>query len=124
MPPTTSLSASTDDIAFFDRVRKHISNKGQYGEFLKLVNLFTQDLCTEQYLIFRAQSFIGNSPELMTYFKGFVHFEPSDEIIANQPKHLHGKILLSNCRGMGPSYRLLPKLVSIRCSGWSQYQPS
>jgi paired amphipathic helix protein Sin3a len=118
LPPTTSLGASTEEIAFFDRVRKHISNKAQYGEFLKLINLFTQDLCSDKYLIYRAQSFIGSSLELMNYFKVFMQYDGSEEIVDNQPKNLHGKIQLSNCRGMGPSYRLLPKLEkNKKCSG-------
>jgi paired amphipathic helix protein Sin3a len=112
LPPTTSLGATAEEIAFFDRVRKHISNKGQYGEFLKLVNLYTQDLCSAEYLVYRAQSFVGSSPELMSYFKTFMQYDSSEQVIDNQPKNVHGKIQLSNCRGMGPSYRLLPKLVS------------
>jgi paired amphipathic helix protein Sin3a len=121
LPPTTSLVAEPEELAFFDRVRKHIGNKSQYSEFLKLINLFTQDLAAPPYLVFRAQSFIGNNPELLSYFRTFFRADQYDEVIDNQPKNIHGKIQLSNCRGMGPSYRLLPKLERLKkCSGRDQ----
>ncbi|KAF2435797.1 hypothetical protein EJ08DRAFT_645479 [Tothia fuscella] len=121
LPPTTSLVAEADELAFFDRVRKHIGNKGQYSEFLKLINLYTQDLAASPYLVWRAQSFIGNNAELMTFFKNFLRVDPFDEIIENQPKNVNGKIQLSNCRSLGPSYRLLPKQERLKkCSGRDQ----
>lgn len=107
-----------DELAFFDRVRKHLANKSQYTEFLKLVNLYTQDLCSPQWLAFRVQSFIGNNPDLYNYFKNFVGAEPEDEIIENQPVQPSGRVALSNCRGLGPSYRLLPKAETNKpCAG-------
>jgi paired amphipathic helix protein Sin3a len=52
---------------------------------------------------------------LMTWLKNFLHYhksDKSDEVVENQPKNVHGKIHLSNCRGLGPSYRMIPKVVS------------
>lgn len=118
LPPTNLIPPTLDELAFFDRVRKHLANKSQYTEFLKLVNLYTQDLCSPQWLAFRVQSFIGNNPDLYNYFKTFIGAEPEDEIIDNQPAQPTGRVALSNCRGLGPSYRLLPKSETNKpCAG-------
>jgi len=83
------------------------------NEFLKLCNLFSQDLIDRHTLVSKVSGFIGGSPELMRYFKDMVRFDGSDEVIENVPKAPSGRVSLSNCRAMGPSYRLLPKRVSI-----------
>ena len=82
------------------------------NEFLKLCNLFSQDLIDRHTLVSKVSGFIGGSPELMRYFKDMVRFDGNDEIIENVPKAPSGRVSLSNCRAMGPSYRLLPKRVS------------
>lgn len=56
------------------------------------------------------ENFIGGNKELMEWFKRFVEYEGRDEIINNVPRNVN-KVRLSVCRGLGPSYRLLPKLV-------------
>jgi len=118
LAPTHQIAPTLDELSFFDRVRKHVGNKSQYTEFLKLINLFTQDLCSANWLVFRAQTFIGNNPELYNWFKRWVGAEPEDEIIENQPLPPTGRVALSNCRGLGPSYRLLPKAETLKpCSG-------
>ena len=37
-------SSSADETAFFDRVKKYIDNRTTYHEFLKLLNLFVQEI--------------------------------------------------------------------------------
>ena len=114
----THKSTPTDDINFFERIKKYISNKQTFNEFLKLCNLFSQDLIDKNVLMHKASSFIGSNPELMSYFKNFIRYEGHDEFIENQPKVGVERVVLSNCRGFGPSYRLLPKLEKHRpCSG-------
>ena len=81
------------------------------NEFLKLCNLFSQDLIDKAVLVSRASNFIGANPELMAWFKRFVSYDGRDEIIENKPRPPASKVILSNCRGYGPSYRLLPKRV-------------
>jgi paired amphipathic helix protein Sin3a len=121
MHPVYSSAPSSEDLNFFDRVRKHLNNRNQYSEFLKLVNLYTQDLCAPAWLVHKAQGFIGNNPELYKWFKNFVGAEPEDEIIDHAPVPPTGRISLSNCRGLGPSYRLLPKMEQNKpCSGRDQ----
>jgi paired amphipathic helix protein Sin3a len=110
--------AASDELAFFDRVKKHIANKSVMNEFLKLCNLFSQDLIDRNVLVHKVSDFIGNNRDLMEWFKNFVHYDGGDEIIENKPKAPTGKVALSNCRGLGPSYRLLPKRERMKpCSG-------
>ncbi len=118
MPPSKDLGDITDQIGFFDRVRKFIGDKKTYNEFLKLCNLFTQDLIDKNILVHKVHGFIGGNADLMNYFKNFVQYDGRDEIIENRPKIPGDKVVLSNCRGLGPSYRMLPKRERLRiCSG-------
>ncbi|KAJ4372510.1 Transcriptional regulatory protein sin3 [Neocucurbitaria cava] len=115
LPPTTTTTPSQDELAFFDRVKKFIGNKNTMNEFLKLCNLFSQDLIDKQLLIYRAQSFIGGNQELFTWFKKFMG---EDEEQKSRPRTVNSRVSLSNCRSLGPSYRLLPKRERERvCSG-------
>ena len=119
IPPSASLGASPEEIAFFDRVKKHVANKQAYHEFLKLCHLYTTDLLDRKVLVKRAAQFIGSSPELMNFFKSFVHTgEPDDSIIDLRPQQDSGVVNLAHCRSLGPSYRLLPKRERQKaCSG-------
>ncbi|KAI9780031.1 MAG: Transcriptional regulatory protein sin3 [Peltula sp. TS41687] len=118
LPPNVPSGATTEEIAFFDRVKKFIANKQTMNEFLKICNLFSQDLIDKGTLISRVSNFIGGNPELMTWFKRFVAHDGKDEVIENKPKPSNARVNLSNCRGYGPSYRLLPKRERIKvCSG-------
>lgn len=115
MPPTSTTTPSQDELAFFDRVKKFIGNKNTMNEFLKLCNLFSQDLIDKQLLVYRAQSFIGGNAELFAWFKKFMG---EDEEPKSRPKTVNSRVSLSNCRSLGPSYRLLPKRERERvCSG-------
>lgn len=108
-PPTPS--ATTEELAFFDRVKKFIGNKQTYNEFLKLLNLFSQGLIDKAILIEKVHNFIGGNRELMDWFKRFMQWDNKEETVENTPK-LMNKVRLSVCRALGPSYRLLPRLVS------------
>ncbi|KAI1003503.1 Paired amphipathic helix protein [Podosphaera aphanis] len=118
IPPTVTVGATTEELAFFDRVKKFINNKSQVNEFLKLCNLFSQDLIEKNVLVHKASAFIGNNPDLMNWFKDFVGYDGADAIIENTPAVSSGRVSLSNCRALGPSYRLLPRREKIKpCSG-------
>ncbi|KAH8679886.1 hypothetical protein BGZ60DRAFT_525084 [Tricladium varicosporioides] len=118
LPPTTSSAASQEELAFFDRVKKYIGNKSTMNEFLKLCNLFSQDLIDRNVLVHKVSAFIGGNPDLMSWFKAFVNYDGRDEVIDNRPKPPSQRVSLSNCRGLGPSYRLLPKRERLKpCSG-------
>ena len=118
MPPTSPSNTSSEAMAFFDRVRKFIGNKQAYNEFLKLCNLYSQDVIDKNTLIQKAEGFIGANPDLIGFFRRFVLYPGQDEQIDNRPAQSDTKVVLSNCRGLGPSYRLLPKRERFaKCSG-------
>lgn len=119
IPPTVSLAATQEELAFFDRVKKHVGNKTTYHEFLKLCHLYTTDLIDRKVLVKRAGQFIGQNPELFTWFKNFMRTEePEDSIIDLRPQQDSGTVNLAHCRSLGPSYRLLPKRERQKpCSG-------
>ena len=118
LPPSNNASGGNDEIAFFDRVRKFIANKQTFNEFLKLCNLFTQDLIDKNILVHKAQSFIGSNADLYKWFKTWIQYDGRDQIVENKPLQSEEKVVLSNCRALGPSYRLLPKRERQRkCSG-------
>lgn len=113
---------SQEEIAFFDRVKKFIANKQIFGDFLKLCNLYTNDLIDRFVLVKRAESYIGSNAELMSWFKRFMNVdEPEDKTIDPKPKTEAGMVNLAHCRSLGPSYRLLPKRERQKaCSGRDQ----
>ena len=116
MPPTST--GPLDEIAFFDRVKKYFNNKQTFNEFLKLCNLFSQDLIDKNTLVSKAEGFIGQNSDLMAYFRNFVQYSGLDEFIENRPAMSEHKVCLANCRALGPSYRLLPKRERFaKCSG-------
>jgi len=116
MPPSSSANATEEEIGFFDKVKKYIGNRSTMNEFLKLCNMYSQSLIDTNDLVHKASQFIGGNQELMTFFKNFVGYEGLDELIENRPRPPSGKVSLSNCRGVGPSYRLLPRRVSVQHS--------
>ncbi|KAF2707519.1 hypothetical protein K504DRAFT_458020 [Pleomassaria siparia CBS 279.74] len=118
LPPTITTSPSQEELAFFDRVKKFIGNKNTMNEFLKLCNLFSQDLIDKQLLLYRANSFLGGNPELFQWFKKFMGDDEEQPELQSRAKTVNSRVSLSNCRSLGPSYRLLPKRERERqCSG-------
>jgi Paired amphipathic helix repeat len=113
MPPSATSSSQQAEVAFFDKVKKYLSNKQTFAEFLKLCNLFSQDLIDRNVLVHKVNNFIGTNLELMDFFKKFVGYTGPEEVIENRPRAPTGRVALSNCRGLGPSYRLLPKRVRV-----------
>ena len=119
LPPTDTSTNSADQLAFFDRVRKHLSNRQTYNEFLKVINLHNQEMIDKNLLVHKVFSFLNGNNELMNYFKELISYDGRDEIVDNKPKTASTKVVLSNCRGLGPSYRLVPKSAKLemKCSG-------
>jgi paired amphipathic helix protein Sin3a len=138
IPGAPQTLASPDEVAFFDKVKKYIDDKVTYHEFLKLINLFVQDMIDMRTLYERAELFIGNSPEVWTMFRrmigvddvgnlgpkpnsaqagyGFGGMIGVDAMVAeNVPMLERSKPDLSSSKvkSYGPSYRKLPKSVSF-----------
>ncbi|KAJ5765740.1 hypothetical protein N7520_005299 [Penicillium odoratum] len=122
IPPSVLTTPSQEEIAFFDRVKKFIANKQIFSDFLKLCNLYTNDLIDRFVLVKRAEGFIGSNAELMSWFKRFMNVEePEDKTIDPKPQTELGIVNLAHCRSLGPSYRLLPKRERQKaCSGRDQ----
>lgn len=109
--PPSSSTTNQEEIGFFDRVRKYLGNKTSFNEFLKVCNLFSQSIIDRQTVFQKGSVFLAANPELLNFWKLFLNYDPQTEVIDNRPAPPSGKVSLSNCRGYGPSYRLLPKRV-------------
>lgn len=117
LPPSATTMPNQEELAFFDRVKKFIGNKNTMNEFLKLCNLFSQDLIDKKLFVIRSQAFIGGNQELYSWFKKFMG-EDDEQPNNTHPTTVNSRVSLSNCRSLGPSYRLLPKRERERvCSG-------
>jgi paired amphipathic helix protein Sin3a len=98
-----------EELEFFEKARRVIGNQTTYNEFLKVLNLFSQQIVDAKALIARVEPFLGKSPELFNWFKKFVKYE-DNEVIFNIPAE-RPDIDLHACRKSGHSYRRLPKNV-------------
>ncbi|GAA5880524.1 hypothetical protein JCM16303_005415 [Sporobolomyces ruberrimus] len=142
-PPQPLLApkaiASAPDLAFFQRVKVHTKDQAVYFEFLKLVNLYTQELIDLTALVARAWLFLHQDERLWAEFRDLVGWTEGDAV--GDPGHrievVDGKRIVENVPRMdgegwrksrldagkdwktyGPSYRKLPKEeISLNCSG-------
>ncbi|KAF8067547.1 histone deacetylase complex, SIN3 component [Lyophyllum atratum] len=78
LPPPTKVAPVNDDSQFFDNVRRVLDNRETYNEFLKVVNLFTQDFIDSARLIKESRNFLGDG-ELMKQFKGILGWSERKE---------------------------------------------
>ncbi|KAI8904077.1 SIN3-like protein B, transcription regulator [Gorgonomyces haynaldii] len=107
---------SMEELEFFEKVKRVIANKQTYNEFLKVLNLFSQELLDSKTLIERVEPFLSKSQELFDWFKRFVKYE-EDSVIYNIPAD-RPDLDLRTCRKSGHSYRKLPKHIPRPiCSG-------
>lgn len=131
--------ACPDEIAFFERVKKYIEHKDTYHEFLKLLNLFVQDIIDAKRLVERASLFIGESGEIWNQFRGLIGDDQAgrggvqgiggqyglngsggilgagaglDGVLENTLSVDRPRVDLNSCKSYGASYRKLPKAVS------------
>lgn len=115
--PPPRLSVTSDEVAFFEKVKKSMNNKPTYNEFLKLINMFTNDIIDKNILVQRVEPFLASSPDQLAYFKSLVKYTGQDETIDNIPMP-KARVDLNHCKKFGPSYRQLPKSeAKLQCSG-------
>ncbi|KAF7720667.1 Transcriptional regulatory protein sin3 [Apophysomyces ossiformis] len=108
---------SAEEAEFFERVKKYIGNKTTYNAFLKVLNLFSQQIVDQNVLVSRVEGFIGGNKELFDWFKSLVGYDGKDEVIENVPADVL-KPDWSQCEAYGPSYRSVPKSWQKQtCSG-------
>ncbi|KAJ9105564.1 hypothetical protein QFC19_003546 [Naganishia cerealis] len=130
--------ANLDEVVFFERVKKQIDDRPTYHEFLKLLNLYTNDLIDAKILVERAMLFLGEDSDLAQDFKmllrlnrggpatygipanpptGMISLDPLG-VAENLPMLERPKVDLNGQRASGPSYRKLPKSeVNLSCAG-------
>ncbi|SHO78234.1 Similar to S.cerevisiae protein SIN3 (Component of both the Rpd3S and Rpd3L histone deacetylase complexes) [Malassezia sympodialis ATCC 42132] len=118
--------ATMDEVAFFERVKKHLDDRATYLDFLKLLNLYTQEVIDVATLVDRASLFLGGHSELFDAFKQLVGYdmgrhgwlEHEDPVLENVPALERERFDLSTQKSYGPSYRKLPESeVNLSCSG-------
>lgn len=120
VPPSAVVQSTSllEELNFFDKVKRAIGNKQTYNEFLKILNLYSQDIIDKVTLVERVDSFLGdNHADLLNWFKQFVGFEEETQHIEDITFKKH-QLELSLCKAYGPSYRQLPKVETyMPCSG-------
>ncbi|KAK4516705.1 Global transcription regulator sge1 [Mucor velutinosus] len=120
LPPSAPVDGpiiSAVEAEFFDRVRKHIGNKQTYLSFLRVLNLFTQQVLDANQLIERCESYLSGNKELYHQLKKLVGYDGKDRIIENVPL-VSSKLDYGAAYEYGPSYRSVPKhWQSQKCSG-------
>ncbi|KAI0646603.1 hypothetical protein C8Q79DRAFT_680002 [Trametes meyenii] len=120
--PSSSLHP-TDDRHFFERVKRFLDNRETYNEFLKVVNLFTQDIINTTKLVREARSFLGEG-ELMAQFKSILGWDMRKEWISveeeawTRPMGALDRPSREQLHTRYGSYRKLPAHeVNVQCSG-------
>ena len=78
IPPPSRVIPANDDSQFFDNVRRMLDNRETYNEFLKIVNLFTQDFIDTARLIKESRNFLGDG-DLMKQFKNILGWNERKE---------------------------------------------
>jgi paired amphipathic helix protein Sin3a len=115
--PPSRLNVTADEVSFFEKVKKSMNNKATYNEFLKLINMFTNDVIDRNTLVQRAEPFLATTPDQFNYFKSLIKYTGQDETIDNIPA-AKPRVDLNHCKKFGPSYRQLPKSeAKLQCSG-------
>ncbi|KAH8548948.1 hypothetical protein BGW37DRAFT_429996 [Umbelopsis sp. PMI_123] len=123
LSPTSASSnkaiVTAEEIEFFDRVKKYFNNKAVYEEFLKVLNLHTQQIIDQNMLVDQVEPFIGGNWELFEWFKAYVGYDGRNRLTDNLPDLLP-KPDLVHCQTVksSPSYRVLPvEWHTVACSG-------
>ncbi|KAF0493793.1 Paired amphipathic helix protein pst1 [Gigaspora margarita] len=110
--------ASTEELEFFEKAKRYISNKHSYNEFLKLLNLYSQQILDGQSLLKYMAPFLGGTnSDLYAWLKQFLKLNERDEIVQNTANS-RPRVDLEGCISYGPSYRQLPDSeANMPCSG-------
>ncbi|KAJ3114140.1 Transcriptional regulatory protein sin3 [Phlyctochytrium bullatum] len=105
-----------EELEWIDRCKRTIGNKASYTEFLKVLNLFSQEIIDAKTLVERVEPFLAKAPELFEWFKKFVKYD-EDVVIVNTPAE-RPQYDLRTSRRIGHSYRQLPPEAPRHvCSG-------
>ncbi|KAG5641578.1 hypothetical protein DXG03_004691 [Asterophora parasitica] len=132
MPPPPRVPHPQDTSQFFDNVRRVLDNRETYNEFLKVVNLFTQDFIDTSRLVKEARNYLGDG-ELLKQFKGIlgwderkeresnerdIHVQPAQSWTRPSVIGLVNRPTQADLNVKYGSYRRLPAAeVNVTCSG-------
>ena len=122
VPPVQQPLSPADETQFFDRVKRALDNRDAYNEFLKLVNLFTQDIIDTARLIREGRSFLGDG-ELMAQFMEILGWGAMRDQIAvaddvwTRPMVALERPSRNQLNIRHGSYRKLPESVSVLACG-------
>ncbi|KAL0080185.1 Sin3 family co-repressor-domain-containing protein [Phycomyces blakesleeanus] len=101
--PTPQNVLANDEERFFERARKHIGNKTTFNAFLKVINLFNQQIIDENLAAHRAEAFLGGNPSLFQSFKALLNYnEPDHSLLYAYAQAASPEDKKYEC---GPSYR-------------------
>ncbi|KAJ3415607.1 Transcriptional regulatory protein sin3 [Chytridiales sp. JEL 0842] len=104
-----------EELEWIDRCKRVLSNKATYNEFLKILNLFSQEIIDSRTLVERLEPFLGRTPELYEWLKKSMNYEETPAVSTSAEKP---DIDLRSCKKVGHSYRLLPSdMAKAICSG-------
>lgn len=124
--PKKDLLASLGEVALFDRIKRHIDAKAAYTEFLKLLQLFSQDVIDARLLLDQAALFIGDNADLFDMFCHMVGYDQGRDdwltnappTVSNIPVSRRNPVIPGLFKAYGPSYHRLPRFESnLSCSG-------
>ncbi|VDK50503.1 unnamed protein product [Anisakis simplex] len=115
--------ATVDDLLFFDKVRKVLSDDEVYNNFLRCLMLYNKNIVTKNELIELITPFIGKRANLLKEFKNILGINDSSFGGQHQedksrkrpssgdgiPSELTSQIDYSTCKRLGISYRSLPE---------------
>ncbi|TFK77475.1 hypothetical protein BDN72DRAFT_753546 [Pluteus cervinus] len=114
---------SADKLLFFDRAKRSLEGREVYGEFLKLLTLFSKEIVDTRTLVDRAKAFLGEG-ELLAEFKDLIAWDDRQDNVENGPPGSirtgppEALLALPVDDGEGPSYRRLPDSeIRLACSG-------
>ncbi|KAI8377319.1 Sin3 family co-repressor-domain-containing protein [Blakeslea trispora] len=119
---TARPTFSAEEAEFFEQVKAYIGNKATYNAFLKVLNLFSQQIVDQNVLVNRVESFIGGNKQLFDWFKELVGYDQEQGSVSSRPtQQLPSTASLpdNDINSCGPSYRYVPKTWQNQssCSG-------
>jgi histone deacetylase complex regulatory component SIN3 len=128
---TRSLQKTREEVEFFERVKNYIGNRTAYAEFLKCLNLFSQDILRQDELVKLVANFIGSNGELFSWFKKYIGYTGKLENISfDEVSPDEGTTRLSSRRRReldfprehSPGPHDIPELVLSECKRIHSYR--
>ena len=126
-----SVQKTREEVEFFERVKNYIGNRTAYAEFLKCLNLFSQDILRQDELVKLVANFIGSNGELFNWFKKYIGYTGklenllAEEIgIEEEASRLAPRRRrdLEFSRGHSPGPHDIPELVLSECKRIHSYR--